>query len=103
MAVSARAPNGPTGSNGSTARSGQLALTAVTGSRVMGAVVSESIFVLADPKGRHSPSRSAVLYRTGNRSATLRRSIAPDPARSPPPATRARVNANGKKHAVELL
>ena len=47
---------------GAAVREGLLALAVATGLQVMGAMMDESVAVLAGPKGRHQPGRTAVRH-----------------------------------------
>ncbi|MGH9259220.1 MAG: IS256 family transposase [Acidimicrobiales bacterium] len=52
-------------------REGLLALAVGTGFQVMDAIIDESVAVLAGPKGRHDPNRSAVRHGTEDGSVVL--------------------------------
>lgn len=52
-------------------REGLLALAVGTGFQVMDAMIDESVTVLAGPKGRHDPNRTAVRHGTEDGAVTL--------------------------------
>jgi putative transposase len=52
-------------------REGLLALAVGTGFQVMDAIIDESVIVLAGPKGRHDPNRTAVRHGTEDGSVVL--------------------------------
>lgn len=56
---------------GGAVREGLLALAVAAGLQVMGAMMEESVTVLAGPKGRHLPDRAAVRHGTEAGSVTL--------------------------------